>query len=454
MHFTYRSIQKNDVIAAVATAPGQGAISVIRLSGEAAFDIADTVFSGPVKTFASHTAHYGKILAKDGSPIDHVLLLVMKTPRSYTGENTVEISCHGGSLMTRRILERLYEAGARPAEPGEFSLRAYLNGKIDLAQAEAVQQLIAAKSEQAMGSAEKQLEGAHSEKIAFFQKDLTEIAAILEACVDFPEEGLEFETAEEILEQLSAICEEMELLKNTFHDGKTIHEGISLCLLGSPNVGKSSLMNALLGKERAIVTSIPGTTRDLLEEELRLGGLHFRLIDTAGIRETDEVVEKEGILRSQKAMQDADLVLLLLDASRPLTENDKTLLKIAPAGKTVVVWNKIDIGAIDPKISTVGISAKEKLGLDLLRNAIEQVIWKSGPPSKEEVLITTLRHYQALSEAIGFCKTVIADLQHGISPECTASDMRACLSALGTIIGVNVTEEILSAIFSKFCLGK
>lgn len=454
MHFVYRPIQKNETIAAAATPPGEGAIAVIRLSGANAFEVAEAVFSGQVSRFATHTAHYGKILNKDGTTIDHVLLLVMKNPKSYTGEDTVEISCHGGSLMTRRILDRLYEAGARPAEPGEFSLRAFLNGKIDLAQAEAVQQLIAAKSELAMNTAERQLEGTLSLSISSFQKELTDVAAILEAAVDFPEEGLEFAGMEEIVASLEAICQKMERLKNTFHDGKALHVGLSLCLVGSPNVGKSSLMNALLGFDRAIVTEIAGTTRDLLQEDLRIGGLHFRLIDTAGIRDTAEIVEKEGIRRSQKAMQEADLILLLLDASRPLSDHDHSLLQSAPQEKTLVVWNKVDLCSFDQSISPIGISAKKRIGLDCLREGIEKLIWKKGPPSKEEVLITSLRHHQALSKAIEFCRAVIEDLKLGVSAEFTASDMRACLNELGTILGVNVTEEILSAIFSKFCLGK
>lgn len=450
----YRSIQKNDTIAAASTPPGAGAIAVIRLSGPKAFEIAGLVFTGPVASFPTHTAHYGKILNKDGETIDHVLLLVMKNPRSYTGEDTVEISCHGGSLISRLILERLYEAGARPAEPGEFSLRAFLNGKIDLAQAEAVQELIAAKSERAMEQASRQLEGLLSKTVSEFQAELTDIAAILEAWVDFPEEGLEFASMEEILSQLKGICDKMERLSLTFHNGKILHEGIALCLLGSPNVGKSSLMNALLGVDRAIVTEIPGTTRDLLQEDLQLGSFHFRLIDTAGIRETEEVVEKEGIRRSQKAMEEADLVLLLLDASRPLSEGDRDLMEIAPRDKTLLVWNKIDLGKPDALISPIGISAKERIGLDVLQEAIERLIWKNGPPSKEEVVITKLRHFQALTNAIQYAKTCIDGLKKGVSPEFASSDMRSCLNELSLIIGRNVTEDILSAIFSKFCLGK
>lgn len=444
----------NDTIAAIATAPGEGAIAVIRISGPKAFEVAEQIFSRSIKDFKTHTAHYGNVLKADGTILDGVLLLVMKGPNSYTGEDSVEISCHGGQLVTRRVLERIFEAGARPAQPGEFSLRAYLNGKIDLAQAEAVQELIAAKSELALENAEKQLEGALSKKISTFQKELTEVAAILEAWVDFPEEGLEFSTMEEIIATLESICQRMQKLQSTFHDGKALHDGLSLCLLGSPNVGKSSLMNALLGKDRAIVTEIAGTTRDLLEEDLRLGQLHFKLIDTAGIRETAEIVEKEGIRRSQKAMQEADLILLVLDASRAIDLNDRELLQIAPTEKTIVIWNKIDLGQPAEKISSVQISAKQKIGLEELKAAIEKIIWKKGPPSKEEVLITKLRHHQALTHAISACQAVIDGLKSGISAEFVASDTRAALGELGKIIGTNVTEDILTSIFSKFCLGK
>jgi len=444
----------NDSIAAIATPAGEGAIAVIRISGPQTFEIAAAIFSKSLEGCKSHTAHYGNILGRGGEVLDNVLLLWMKGPRSYTGEDTVEISCHGGSLVTRRVLERIFEAGARPAQPGEFSLRAFLNGKIDLAQAEAVQELIAAKSDLALENAERQLQGSLSERIALFQKELTDVAAILEAWVDFPEDDLEFATTQEIIASLEAISIQMEKLRATFHDGKALHTGISLCLLGSPNVGKSSLMNALLGKERAIVTEIAGTTRDLLEEDLRLGGLHFRLIDTAGIRDTEELVEQEGIRRSQTAMQEADLILLLLDASRPLSDKDRQLLQIAPQEKTLVIWNKIDLCQPTEKIPSVQISAKQKLGLDDLKKAIERLIWKTGPPSKEEVMITKQRHFQALTHAIESCQTVIAGLKQGISAEFVASDMRACLNELGTIIGTNVTEDILTAIFSKFCLGK
>lgn len=446
-----------ETIAAIVIPAGEGAISIIRISGSNAISTAQKIFTGPVEKYASHTVHYGKVLDKDGNPLDSVLLMIMRAPKSYTGEDSIEICCHGGSLITRRVLERVFEAGARPAKPGEFSLRAYLNGKIDLAQAEAVQQLISSKNELALQSAEKQLEGALSQKILSFQKELTEIAAILEAWVDFPEEGLEFTSIEELSTQLQSICDAMENLKNTYHHGQMLHTGISLCLIGSPNVGKSSLMNALLGKERAIVTEIAGTTRDALEEDLRLGQLHFRLIDTAGIRNTEEIVEKEGIKRSQKLMKEADIVLLLLDSSRSLSSNDQELLKTAHPNKTILVLNKTDLKRQTPFISwplSVEISAKEKIGLNELYKTIETLIWKQGAPSKEEITITHLRHKQALENTIRMCKDVILALKTDVSAEFVTSDLRAALNELSSIIGTNVTEDILSAIFSKFCLGK
>ncbi len=451
-----RLYQPDSTIAALATAPGEGAIAVLRISGPRAFPIAASIFSGPLLRYASHTAHQGNILNADGSVLDSVLLLVMKGPRSYTGEDTVEISCHGGSLISRRVLERIFEAGARPAEPGEFSLRAFLNGKLDLAQAEAVQQLIAAKSELALESAAQQLAGALSNTIRAFQQELTSIAAILEAWVDFPEEGLEFAAFDELIARLSQILGRMEKLRDTFHEGKLLHEGIRLCLLGAPNVGKSSLMNALLGKERAIVTDVAGTTRDVLEDDLRLSGLNVKLLDTAGIRDTDELVEREGIRRSRLAMHEADVILLLLDASRGVCPEDLALLDTVPKHKTVLVWNKIDV-AMPPTIDwspQVSISAKERTGLDALKASIDHLLWKNGPPSKEEVGITSLRHFNALKNASCALAAVIAGLEKRVSAEFVASDMRHALNELSTILGTNVTEDILTSIFSQFCLGK
>ncbi len=456
--FVHHTYQPGETIAAIASPPGEGGVAVIRISGDQALDVAEKFFSGAVKKYKTHTVHYGKILNEKKEEVDNGLLLVMLGKRSYTGEDTVEIFCHGGSLITQRVLEVVLKAGARAAKPGEFTFKAFMNGKLDLAQAEAVQELICAKNEKALNAAENQLQGRLSKIVEEFQKKLTSIAAILEAWVDFPEEGLEFATMEELSADLEAIIRSMQQLVDTFHDGKILHDGLALCLVGSPNAGKSSLMNALLKKDRAIVSDIPGTTRDTLEDQMRLNGLNMRLTDTAGIREAEDWVEKEGIRRSKLAMSQADLILMVLDAGSGLNEEDRKILKELPPDKTIIVWNKIDLP--DLKIEPlqfphlISLSAKEGNGLDHLQREIDRVIWKKGPPSKEEVLITNIRHKEALILAIESCQKVIQGLQEGVSPEFLSMDMRQSLSELGKVIGTNVGEDILSSIFSTFCIGK
>jgi tRNA modification GTPase len=458
MEFVHRTYQPGETIAAIATPPGEGGVAIIRISGTEAISVAEKVFSGPIRSYKTHTAHFGKILGLDGNAIDEVLALVMLAPKSYTGEDTVEIHCHGGSLISRHVLQTILNAGARAAQPGEFTFKAFINGKLDLAQAEAVQELISAKNDLAMQMAELQLQGKVSQLILSFQKKLVDIAAILEAWVDFPEEDLEFATMDEVVDALTKILQQMQHLAATFHDGKIVSHGISLCLAGPPNVGKSSLMNALLGKERAIVTNIPGTTRDLLEEDMKLGKLHFRLIDTAGIRDTQEIIESEGIRRSKEAMRQADLILLVLDAAQGICPQSEILIFNAPKEKTLLVWNKIDLAdALPPPADfphVICISAKERIGLDDLRDQIDHLIWDRGPPAKDEVVITSLRHHLALINAIFALQRLIGGLSGGISPEFVSADIRQVLSELGMIIGTNITEDILSAIFSKFCVGK
>jgi len=442
-----------ETIAAIATPPGEGGVAIIRISGKDALDIAAKVFSGKVHAFASHTAHYGKFIDND-VVVDSGLVLVMHAPKTYTGETVVELHCHGGSLISRRILECVLKAGARAAQPGEFTYRAFMNGKLDLAQAEAVQTAISAKNQLALSSASQQLDGALSKKIASFQKALVDSAATLEAWVDFPEEGLEFMTMEEIIADLTKVLHEMRALEATFHQGRIIHEGISLCLAGRPNAGKSSLMNALLGYERAIVTPIAGTTRDILQEDLRLGQLHFRLVDTAGIRETEETIEQEGIRRTKKAVDDADVLLLVVDAQKCSDPEEAAFIHSSLSPKTIIAWNKTDLP--HPPLPTHGIpiSAKTGIGLQQLEKAIENLIFSQGAPSKEELVITSLRHHEALSRACHNLQQLIDGLKTNISPEFLSSDMRACLSELAAIIGTNITEDILTAIFSKFCIGK
>lgn len=456
MEFIQQPYQPGETIAAIATPPGEGGVAIIRISGKEAIDIAEKVFSGPVRKYRSHTTHYGKIQNHLGDPIDSVLITPFYAPKSYTGENTVEIYCHGGSLITRRVLDAVLKAGARAALPGEFTFKAFINGKLDLTQAEAVQELISAKNERALDAAEKQLEGSLSHQVKKFQNKLTTIAAILEAWVDFPDEGLEFSSNEEVVKELEEIKQEIRHYISSFHDGKILHEGLSLSLIGAPNVGKSSLMNVLLDKERAIVSSIPGTTRDVLEDHLRLSGLNFRLLDTAGIRETEEYVEQEGIRRTLKAMQEADLILVILDI-----QDRKTIpafLDQIPKEKAILVWNKCDLP--HDALPSYGfshqvvISALEKRNIEELKNQIEVVIWKNGPPSKDEIIITNVRHKEALQEAEKMLTCLIEGLQLGVSPEFLTLEVRGTLQALGQILGTNISEDILSAIFSKFCIGK
>lgn len=440
----------NNTIAAIATPPGEGGVAIIRISGKEAISIAASIFSGPVASYKSHTCHFGKILDSQ-EVIDEALIIVMRAPRSYTGEDTVEIQCHGGSLITKRVLEVVLKAGAKAAGPGAFTHQAFMNGKLDLAQAEAVQTFIGAKNELSLKAAREQLSGKLSAHIQGLQKELLDIAAILEAWVDFPEEGLEFATKDEVIGSLESTLQKMHQLEATFHEGKKIQEGIRLCLAGCPNAGKSSLMNALLGQERAIVTHIPGTTRDTLEAEMRLGGLHFHLLDTAGIRDTDELVESEGIRRSKLAMQNADLILWMVDVTTPVLE------ELPPPEKTLLIWNKIDLPHTIPASTfphQVYISAKMEIGIDALKKRVEELVWQGGVAPKDEIILTHARHKEALSDAAKDLQTLIDGLKTEISPEFLAADMRNCLRRLGSIIGMDITEDILSAIFSKFCVGK
>lgn len=454
MEFVHRPFNSGDTVAAIATPPGEGGIAIIRISGKDAFSIADSLFSKPVKNFLSHTAHFGMIKDPEGNPIDQGLLLLMKGPRSYTGEDTVELQCHGGMIASRRVLEAVIAQGARLANPGEFTFRAFLNGKMDLAEAEAVQKLIQAKNEYAFEAASDHLKGRFSEVIKALQKDLVEVAAILEAWVDFPEEGIEFATLEEMAERLECISNKIQKILATFSDGQKIDKGISLCILGPPNAGKSSLLNALLGKDRAIVTPIAGTTRDLLHEDLQIGGLHFKLTDTAGLRETEEEIEREGIRRSKEAVKGADLILLVLDA----TQDGQEAFEFLPKEKTVAVWNKMDLPLAKPSQTPfpyeIKISAKERIGLDLLKENILKIIWEKGAPAKDEIIISSLRHKNALSHALNHIHKAANGLQENISPEFLTMDLRESLLELGTIIGSNISEDILSSIFSQFCIGK
>ncbi len=445
---------RKETIAAICTPSGDGGVAMIRISGECALQVANALFSKDVLKLASHQMVYGRFCDVDKKTLDQGLLVVMKAPNSYTGEEVVEIFCHGGRLITQKVLERTFEAGAKPAQPGEFTQRAYLNKKMDLAQAEAVQLLISAQNEYALKMAQSQLEGELSKSIRAMQEKLVEQAAILEAWVDFPEEGIEFCSLEDIIAALNICLNQMATLIHTFRDGQALKEGFSICLLGKPNVGKSSLMNRLLKKDRAIVTDIAGTTRDLLEEAFFIQGMKYRLIDTAGIRKTDQIVEEIGIERALKASKNADLTLLVLDASTPFSSEDQKLLK--SVGNHLVVWNKIDLKKepLEPQLlDAIEISAKTGRGFESL---CAQILEKTLPKAacQDQIFLTEARHKKSLQEAYDHLKKVIDGLESGQSAEWLSYDLKSSLRSLSEIMGMDITESILSNIFAKFCIGK
>lgn len=452
------SFKPTSTIAAVATAPGDGGVSIVRLSGPRAIFIANQVTSKDLQNLPSHHLVFTSVLQSNGEALDTGLVVVMKAPHSYTGEDVVEFQGHGGHFLTQKVLKRFCEAGATFAKAGEFTERAFLNGKMDLAQAEAVQSLIAAKNEYALKWASKQLEGGLSQKIKHMQDKLIEHSAILEAWVDFPEEGLEFISFKQLLEHLKSVLTDMQKLMSTYRDGKKMQEGLTLCLVGRPNVGKSSLMNALLKKDRALVTPLAGTTRDTLEETLLIQGVPYHLIDTAGVRETDEIIEKLGIERTLKSAHEADLVLWVLDSSEEFQKEDEELLKqIQTLEPVLVLWNKIDLGFKArkklPFENQISLSAHTKEGLDALFEKISELTLKAQGLS-EEITLTQERHLEALQEASHLLEKVIEDLENQVSPEWVTFDLKSALKSLGKIMGFDLTESLLSEIFSRFCIGK
>ncbi len=435
-----------DTISAICTPPGEGGLAVLRISGPRALIIANQIFTGNVPSYKSHTAHLGKITDLDGTIIDEVLLLVMHKGRSYTGDDTVEIMCHGSPLIAQKILARTFKEGAIAAGPGAFTARSFQNGLIDLAQAEAVQSLIAAKNESALRAASDQLEGRLSIVITDLQKCVCDVTAIIEAWVDYPEEGLEFATKDEIIEMIDGILEKGNKLKSSFYDGKRLLNGISICLIGPPNAGKSSLMNLLLGHDRAIVTDVAGTTRDLLTEELRLGGQAIRLVDTAGLRETDEVIEKEGIKRARNIASEAEIVITLYDSTNPT--------EILDYNDAIICWNKTDLPHAPHPFQGISISCANGTGIDLLKDAIEKKISSLTTRKDDDVILTQERHFADLCETMEMLTAAKEGLLTDLSPEFIVIDLRAALKALNRVIGIDITEEILGSIFKKFCVGK
>lgn len=429
-----------DTIAAIATPLGEGGLAALRISGKEAFAIADRVFRGKKPSSApSHTVHYGHIM-----DIDEVLLTVMRAPRTFTGEDTVEISCHGGILVAKLVLDAILAHGARLAQPGEFTKRAFLNGRIDLTQAEAVIDLIHSRTELALRAANQQLAGALGKRIHALRDSLMLVLAHVEAHIDFPDEDIAPDTREQLLARLASAVETIQRLLASAPEGQILRRGIRAAIIGKPNVGKSSLLNQLLGQDRAIVSPIAGTTRDTIEETANIRGIPVIFIDTAGLRESQDLIEQEGIRRSQKSADQAELILHVFDEIEPLPSYAKPV---------VYVLNKSDIHERSNG-GMMAISCKTGAGLEALKDRIKDLVWSGRAGSDMSEVMINSRHQEALERARGGIELTIAALQRGDSIELAAMDLRLAVNAIGEIVGKTTTEDLLDAIFSQFCLGK
>ena len=458
--------KKTDTIAAIATAMGSSGIGIVRISGSEAIKVADRVFERKQKEkclchVKSHTIHYG-VVKENGVVLDEVLALVMRGPSSYTGEDTVEFDCHGGIFVIKRILEVVIRAGAEPAEPGEFTKRAFLNGRMDLSQAEAVMDLIHAKNELAMRNSVRQLKGSVSSKVKKLREALLYQVAYMESALDDPEHISLDKYGEKLRGILKPVIKEIKDLIISADNGRIVSEGIRTVIVGKPNVGKSSLMNVLLGEERAIVTEIAGTTRDVLEEQIRLGDMYLRLADTAGIRDTEDVVEKIGVSRARKAAEEADLILYVTDGACELDENDKDIIKWIEGRQAVVLLNKSDLKSVVNKEDlekltdhpVAVISAKEKSGIKELEQIVRELFFQGKVGEDDSVVIMNVRHKAALEAALGSLSMVMEGIDNGVPEDLLTIDLMDAYGRLGTILGESVEEDLIDEIFGKFCTGK
>lgn len=454
---------EQDTICGVSTPPGEGGIGIIRISGSRAIEIASKAFKArgakSLEELSSHALLYGQVRDPGtGDIIDEALVSVMRAPASYTREDVVEINCHGGMLPLWRTVNVLIASGARQAEPGEFTKRAFLNGRIDLAQAEAVMDIIHAKTELSHRAANEQLLGGLSSEVAALRERLVSIVAAVEAGIDFPEEEIEIPTGNPLAEEVKSVLQCVEDLISSHRYGRVLREGIATAIIGKPNVGKSSLLNSLLKQDRAIVTDIPGTTRDVLEEYLNIAGLPFKILDTAGIRHSRDVVEQEGVKRSLAAIDKADVVIIVLDGSQPLSKEDKRVLEEAKGKTAIVVMNKCDLkrkaeAPAWPEV-IVEISCKMGTGLNGLRKAIVDLVKQGAVPPREHSWAVNQRHKTALEQAKASLEKALASTTSGLSPEFIALDLRDALDSVGLIIGATHTDDILERIFRDFCIGK
>lgn len=458
-----------DTIVAISTPMGEGAIAIVRLSGDEAIEIADRIFQSPIgkklTNVASHTIHYGNIIDPNtGDIAEEVMVSVMKAPKTFTRENVVEINCHGGLVSVNRVLQLALNAGARMAEPGEFTKRAFLNGRIDLSQAEAVMDLIRAKTDRAMNVALGQMEGRLSKLIGELRQEILEVVAHVEVNIDYPEyDDVEEMTHRLLLEKASYIREELQKLLRTSQQGKILREGLSTVIIGRPNVGKSSLLNSLVQENKAIVTDIPGTTRDVIEEYVNVRGVPLRLVDTAGIRETEDIVERIGVERSREVLKKADLILLVLNAADHFTEEDRQLFEAVEGMDVIVIANKADlpqkidmeevrISAGDHQIVTTSLLEEE--GIDDLEEAISEMFFKGQIEASDMTYVSNSRHIALLTQALQSIEDVLAGIDFGTPIDIIQIDLTRTWELLGEIIGDTVQESLINQLFSQFCLGK
>ena len=454
-----------DTIAAIATAMSPSGIGIVRISGSQAFSVIEKIFrkknGKTADTRQSHRIHYGYI--QDGEEVlDEVLVMIMKGPHSYTAEDTVEINCHGGVLVMQRILETVLRNGARPAEPGEFTKRAFLNGRIDLSQAEAVIDVINAQNDNALKSSVHQLRGQVSRKIREIRETILYEIAFIESALDDPEHISLEGYPPQLSEKMASVEEELRRLLDTFDDGRVMTEGVRTVILGKPNAGKSTLMNVLAGEEKAIVTDIAGTTRDTLEETIRLRGITLRVVDTAGIRDTEDVVEKIGVSRAMEAAKNADLIIYVVDGSTELDENDRNIIRLIQGRNAVVLLNKSDL---DMKVGqeelerltgrrVLPVSAREETGIELLEQEIQTMFFQGGLHFNDQVYITNARHKAALEDGARSIAMVRRSIADGMPEDFYSIDLMDAYQKLGTIVGEAVGEDLVNEIFSKFCMGK
>ncbi len=453
----------DDTIAAISTPLGEGALAVVRVSGPQALAVADAAFQpagkSPLKPSAapSHTIHYGHIV-EAGRRVDEVLLSILRAPRTFTREDMVEVSCHGGPLPAKRVLDTLLTHGARLAAPGEFTQRAFLNGRLDLTQAEAVIDVIRSRTDLALAAAQEQLAGTLGRRIEAVRNDLLHVLAHIEAHIDFPEEDIAPDTRDGLERRMEAALQFIDGLLRTAHDGRVLRHGVRVAIVGRPNVGKSSLLNQLLGHDRAIVSPIPGTTRDTIEETASIRGLPVVFVDTAGLRESGDVLEREGIRRSREALTRAELILHILDGTEALGEEDRRLLEEFSRRPRLLVRNKSDqplypeFPVLDP--APLPVSCLSGEGLEALKDHIRERVWSGGLTAEMAEVTINSRHQDALRRAQTAAEESLQALRADLSLEFVALDLRIAINAVGEVVGKTITEDLLDSIFGQFCIGK